>query len=177
MFQFYKSKFMKVEKVKKREEVLSDFFAVEAHRWISANKYIKASMEDFFQLFETQMLSDIVYKYKIKFVLASGQLACSLSEKGNVVIIFPQVHRLLASTVASTAHAVLAHEVGHIFLKHHEQKIGMLEAQIEADKFAMELGLVSELENILLDMPDSEEKKVRLTYLSSEYFHKRLNAS
>ena len=64
----------------------------------------------------------------------------------------------------------LAHELGHIFYGHSNRKIDILEAQVEADKFAIELGFENEIESFLQGLPESLEKRVRLSYVTSYIF-------
>jgi hypothetical protein len=43
-------------------------------------------------------------------------------------------------------------------------------AEVEADKFVSDLGLMFELEELLLMLDESVEKRVRLTYLTINHF-------
>ena len=45
-----------------------------------------------------------------------------------------------------------------------------MEAQVDADNFACEMGYLEELESFLHEQRDSVEKRVRLTFVSSYYF-------
>ena len=69
--------------------------------------------------------------------------------------------------------AILAHELGHIYYQHTEQKIDTLKAQIEADDFAFELGLGEELQEILLDHVHSVDCRVRISKLTSKLISER----
>ena len=105
------------------------------------------------------------------FVRSNGRYACSVSSlQQNVIIIFPEVYRLLTKTYDGWAKAVMAHEVGHLYLDHSENSDDPMEAQVDADNFACDMGYLEELENFLHDQAESVEKRVRLTFLTNYYF-------
>ena len=76
----------------------------------------------------------------------------------------------MRSTAISGFKGILAHELGHIMLSHGSRKLPVLDAQVEADKFACELGYLDDIENFLLEQPESIEKRVRLSFVTSLYF-------
>ena len=77
---------------------------------------------------------------------------------------------MLTKTFDGWARAVLAHEVGHIMLEHSENSDDPMEAQVDADTFACDMGYLDQLESFLHEQPETVEKRVRLTFLTNYYF-------
>ena len=97
--------------------------------------------------------------------------ACSVQNSSkSVIIVFPELKKFLGAPFPGWAHAVLAHEFGHLYHEHGKKWIDPLEAQVEADSFAIELGHMEQLANFLEERPESIEKRTRLSYLTSKYF-------
>jgi hypothetical protein len=139
----------------------------ECHEWIKSDLPLKRSFQTLIDSFSDKTAHFFNESAPLLFVAASGTLACSLnaSHEENIIIVFPDLHRMLRSSSPSHGIAVLAHELGHIFYEHSRKKIPPLKAQIQADRFAFELGFAEELRDILLDYPDSEDCRLRLYYL------------
>ena len=51
-----------------------------------------------------------------------------------------------------------------------------MEAQVDADEFACEIGYLDQIEDFLHDQPESVEKRVRLTFITNYYFAKNPHA-
>ncbi|MCH9027313.1 MAG: response regulator, partial [Proteobacteria bacterium] len=71
-----------------------------------------------------------------------------------------ELMKILKSLATNYGLALLSHELGHIIHDHSKKNISVIEAQVEADLFAAKLGFADELENFLLDQPESTEKRV-----------------
>lgn len=141
------------------------------HKWIKEHSYINAHMSDFLERLPMRVLNDIFYTKDTIFALSSGKYACAVSSlHQNVIIIFPELYQLLTKTFDGWAKSVLAHEVGHIFLGHTSAMDDPMEAQVDADHFACEMGYLDHLESFLNEQKESVEKRVRLTFLSKYYF-------
>lgn len=87
-----------------------------------------------------------------------------------MILIFPELKRLLNAPFDGWAKAVLAHEFGHLYHQHGSRFVEPLEAQVEADRFAIEMGYLRPLAEFLEEQPESIEKRTRLAYLTSRYF-------
>jgi hypothetical protein len=87
--------------------------------------------------------------------------------------VFPELIQLLKSASAFHGIAILAHELGHIYHQHTEQKIDTLTAQIEADEFALDLGFGEELQEVLLDHAHSVDCRVRISRITSKLLTKK----
>lgn len=161
-----------VKKEMSRDELVQFVLSQEEHRWISENQYVQAHFHDFLERLPRRVLQKVFVEKMTLFVRSSGRFACSVSTlQQNVIIIFPEVYNLLTKTYDGWAKAVLAHEVGHLFLDHTETSDDPMEAQVDADTFACEMGYLEELESFLHEQPESIEKRVRLTFITNYYFN------
>lgn len=143
------------------------WFSDANHGWLTSDRYIKASIEDFIEMLPVKVLKFLV-ESEVSLVLSTGQYGLSLRSRANrgVILVFPELKRMLSLPLPTDGFVVLAHEIGHLYYGHHDTAIDPLEAQVEADQFAVELGLGEDLESFLLDLPESTEKRVRLSHLT-----------
>ena len=141
------------------------------HKWMSINPYVKVHITDFLERLPQRVLQTVFYEKMTLLTPSSGRFACSVSSHHqNVIIIFPEVHNLLTKTYDGWAKAVLAHEVGHVYLDHSKISEDPMETQVDADNFACDMGYLEELESFLHEQPESVEKRVRLSFITSYYF-------
>ena len=152
----------------KRGQFLRRFFNCSDHQWIKENSFLQRVFEDFF----TNLPEDILLflaKNKVLFLKTNGKYSCAvnLPRHHQAIIVFPELYQLLNSAAPDYGLAILAHEIGHLWAKHSTKKIDPLEAQIEADRFALDLGHGRELAEILEEQPKSKDMMVRLVYLTS----------
>lgn len=154
-------------------ELIDFILGQEEHKWIHADAYVKANMLDFLERLPKRVLDKVFYEKKTLLVRANGKYACSVSNfHQNVILVFPEVWSLLTKTYDGWAKAVLAHEVGHLYLDHaHKHDLEPLEAQVDADTFACDMGYLEELESFLHEQKDSVEVRVRLSFITSYYFN------
>lgn len=158
----------KISKIDLIMQFKNDFFTKEHHYWINENKYIKGVFEDLFDLLPEKILQFFIDGPPLLFLISNGRYSCALSVKNSsVIVVFPELMKLLKSPATYHAMAILAHEIGHIYLEHGHKDIDPLKAQIEADKFASDLGLGHQIESFLNDLEECTEKRVRICYLAS----------
>ena len=152
-------------------ELVNFILDQEEHRWIRSEGYVNAHFTDFLERLPLRTLEEVFIKKMTLFVRSSGKFACSVTPlQQNVVIVFPELYTLLSKTYDGWAKAVLAHEIGHIILNHTENHEDPMEAQVDADKFACDMGYLEELESFLHEQPESVEKRVRLSFITGCYF-------
>lgn len=160
-----------IKKSMKKQELIDYIFLQESHQWISLNPYLKANFTDFLERLPVRVLKKVFFDESTIFVRSTGRFACSVSSlQQNVIIIFPEVYTLLTKTFDGWAKAVLAHEVGHLYLDHSELSDDPMEAQVDADNFACEMGYLEGIESFLHEQVESVEKRVRLSFVTSYYF-------
>ena len=170
--------FLKKQTKMNKRDLVEFILMQEEHRWISENQYVQAHFLDFLEKLPQRILEDVFVKKMTLFVRSTGKYACSVTPlQQNIIIIFPEVYGLLTKTYDGWAKAVLAHEVGHVHLDHGEYREDPMEAQVDADEFACKMGYLEELESFLHEQPESVEKRVRLSFVTSFYFSQEENQS
>lgn len=147
----------------KQHILLERFFAMEHHQWIKTNTTLRYSFETLYQHFPETVVDFFLSGPPTLVLPTSGILACSLTSntQENLIIVFPDLLKMLHSASPEHGIAVLAHEYGHLFYKHSRNKIGTLKAQLQADQFTFILGLGHELLDVLMDYPDQPDFKLR----------------
>lgn len=156
-----------------KKQWIQIFYKTPEHDWILEDKYIKANFDDFLESVPTSLIREMITKFNIVFVPITAKFSCAVS-RANVVLIFPELYDLLSSTALSPFKGILVHEIAHIALEHGTKQLSVMKAQVEADAFAIELGFSEDLENFLLDLPESIEKRIRLSYLTSRYYNSNM---
>jgi len=155
----------------------NDFYENDNHRWIVQDRYIKANFDEFFEKLPRKIIKRLVKGPILLFLPSSGRFSCTLTNmNAHIVVVFPELMQLLKSPATNHALAILSHEVGHIVYEHSKKKIEPTEAQVQADFFACQLGFASEIESFLHDQPESIEKRVRLSYVTSYIISRELTA-
>lgn len=153
-----------------RKNFIHYFWSLPEHQWIdeSLNKehfdklfsYLPAN------LLETMMTSHPVVfipSYKMSDYRKPGM------PTANTIVVFPEFQRLLMTDKRSAV-AYLAHEIAFVMLEHEGVKEDAIMAEVAADKFVSDLGLTFELEELLLMLDETIEKRLRLTYLTINHF-------
>lgn len=150
-----------------RDQFTSYFFAQEDHGWISAQPQTRAAFEQLFARLPSALLVNLM-RHPLSFVPSQTfqTQGAARYQLRNTVVIFPEYQRLLARK-GLEAVAFLAHEVAMVLyeIESVEDKDPLM-AEVEADKFVCDMGLADELEQLLLSMDESTEKRLRLTYLT-----------
>lgn len=169
MFEFLKKSSSKKSLKTLKEEFKKSFLADKNHQWINEDKIIKRSLE---MLLDSMTEEHILFfrKHPTFMIPCQAHLSCAIGKTGNhhLILVFPELIQLLKSASAFHGIAILAHELGHIFHQHTEQKIDTLTAQIEADQFAFDLGFGEELQEVLLDHAHSIDCRVRISRITSQ---------
>lgn len=167
-------KFFSTDKTNKaliRKNFSSYFFSLPEHKWILET----CNREHFDKLFSylpTGVLEALMTKYPVVFI--PSYMMKEHSHHGgmvlsNTVVVFPEFQRLLMSDKKSAV-AYLAHELAFVLYELEGSKQDPLMAEVAADKFVCDLGLTFELEELLLMLDETVEKRLRLTYLTINHF-------
>jgi Zn-dependent protease with chaperone function len=137
------------------------------HRWIKEDRYIRSTFEEWFERLP-QRFQRFIYKEQVMFLKCSRMMAFSAPRiTSPFMVLFPQAIQHMSATVNRGAFAILSHELAHLYLKHHDKKIIPLKAEVEADQLTCQMGHAKALAEILEDFAEGEEKRVRLTYITS----------
>ena len=153
-----------------RKNFISYFYSLPEHQWI-VETCNKAHFDKLFTHLPAGVLEVLMTKhpvvfvpnYKMKDTHKPGMVLA------NTIVVFPEFQRLLISDKKSAV-AYLAHELAFVLLELEGMKGDTMMAEIEADKFVSDLGLTFELEELLLMLDESIEKRMRLTYLTINHF-------
>ena len=168
MLNFFKRKTKTINQM--RGEVKRAFFQSSHHAWISEDRYIKRA---FVFLLDNLTEEGLAFLHPNKnaafFIKGNGRLGTALGTKKNthLILVYPDLIKMLTSGAPLMGVAVLAHELGHLIKGHSFKMIDPLEAQCEADQVAYEMGLGNELQEVLMDQPNTLETKVRISRLTS----------
>ncbi|HXH73966.1 MAG TPA: hypothetical protein VNJ08_03325 [Bacteriovoracaceae bacterium] len=151
------------------------FYSLPEHQWIIENN-LTAHFNSLFSHLPSGVLEALMSKYPVVFV--PSEMLKDQQPVGmvltNTIVIFPEFQKLL-KTNKKSAVAYLAHELAFVLYEFEGNRNDPLMAEIEADKFVCDLGLTFELEELLLMLDETVEKRLRLTYLTINHFTSELN--
>jgi hypothetical protein len=166
-------KFFKKDRFDKNQVRLSFsnyFFSHPEHLWLN-NGTGKRHFEKLFSRLPVGVLEVLMAKYTVVFVPSyelNSRPEMSATSRSTIVI-FPEFQKLL-KTEKKAAVAYLAHELALLLCELENSSIDPMMIEIEADKFVCDLGLSDELEELLLMLDETIEKRLRLTYLTINHF-------
>jgi hypothetical protein len=151
-----------------KETFIKKFLSLDDHHWITEDYYVKRAIENLLNSMTEEHIK-FFSKNKTFLIPCQAHLSCAIGRTNNnhLILIFPELIKILKSGSCAHGMAILAHEFGHVFYQHTENKIDTLTAQIEADKFAFDLGFGEELQEVLLDHVYSVDCRVRIAKLTA----------
>lgn len=152
-----------------RTQFAEYFFGQSEHQWITAE--MKPHFEELFSRLPVGVIEAMMTKYPVSF-LKSGTESARIIQNysfSSAIVVFPEFQRLLATSKRSAV-AYLAHELAFVLYELEESKVDPIMSEVEADKFVCDIGLTFELEELLLMLDETIEKRVRLTYLTAHHF-------
>ena len=165
---FFQSKKIKF-KEKTSRDLLNKLVTDPRCDWISQNRYAYSCFEGLFERFSEKEVRFFL-ENPVIFLPSMGHLSCALSKvsDSDLIIIFPDLMKLITGPAMNHAQGILAHELGHLFHQHSNKPISALEAQLEADNFAIGLGFSKELALVLEEQPRTHEIEARLMNIFSK---------
>jgi hypothetical protein len=160
----------RTDKAKLRANFSFYFFSIPEHQWIQETQ-AQVHFERLFQHLPSGLIEAMMTKYPVVFVPSQNLKGAKSpgSVLTNTVVIFPEFQKLL-KTSKQAAVAYLAHELAFLLYELEGSKSDPLMAEVEADKFVCDIGLSNELEEFLLMLDETIEKRLRLTYLTINHF-------
>lgn len=176
MFEFFKKTYSTKTKDPKKlkEDFKKNFLRDGNHQWMTTDSVTKRTIEI---LLDSLSLEQIHFftKHPTFMIPCQAHLSCAIGRTQNhhLILVFPELVQLLKSASSLHGAAILAHELGHIYHQHTENKIDTLTAQIEADQFALDLGFGEELQEVLLDHVHSLDCRVRISRLTAQLIVKK----
>lgn len=153
-----------------RENFSFYFYSLPEHQWISEQN-IKPHFDKLFERLPSGLLEAMMTQYPVTFV--QSETMKGVRKPGtvltNTVVVFPEFQKLLRSNKRAAV-AYLAHELAFLLWELEGSKEDPLMAEVGADKFVCDIGFADELEDLLLMLDETIEKRLRLTYLTINHF-------
>lgn len=143
------------------------FFSQPEHQWLDTDE-CRPHVERLIAVLPSSLVEALMTTYPVSF-RRSEEATVPGHVLTNTVVVFPEFQRLLRSKRGSAV-AYLAHELAFVLWELEINRKDPLAAEISADKFVADLGLTFELEELLLMLDETVEKRVRLTYLTIHHF-------
>lgn len=152
-----------------REDFIRNFISDPNHAWIREDKEICRGIIELLNSLQDKHIQ-FFHRHPTYLIPCQAHLSCAIGRTKNhhLILVFPELRQLLKSASIYHGLAVLAHELGHIYYQHTENRIETLTAQIEADDFAFQLGFGEELQDILVEHAESVDCRVRIAKLTSK---------
>lgn len=153
-----------------REEIKEAFLNSSHHSWINEDRYIRRAFVFLLDNLTEEAINFLhPNKNEAFFIKGNGKLGTALGARKNthLILVYPDLIKMLTSGAPLMGVAVLAHELGHIIKGHSFKFIDPLEAQCEADQVAFEMGLGHELQEVLMDQPTTIETRTRIARLTA----------
>ncbi len=152
-----------------RQNFRTHFYSQPEHAWVLETGAV-ALFDELFSRLPAGILEAMMSKYPMCFVPHEKLSTKTSGLTGmNTIVIFPAFKKLLLSSKRSGL-AYLAHELAFVLYELEGENNDPLMAEVEADKFVCDLGLMNELEELLLMLDETIEKRLRLTYLTARHF-------
>ena len=148
-------------------DCIANFLRLPEHQWIAANHTLLGRIAEFLSQIPATELAVILEERRLLLLYCNQKMSCAFHQfQGReIVLVFPELLRLLHSSEYLQGFAILAHELGHIFHGHSQKEIDPIQAQLEADRYAANLGFAEELFAVLRVEGTSTEIRERLAAL------------
>ncbi|MGE3260680.1 MAG: hypothetical protein AB7K68_02765 [Bacteriovoracia bacterium] len=148
---------------------IAAFLRQPEHAWILRDEPFRNSLIELLCGFPLSDLQNLIHREKLLLLFCNQRMSCAVYpyEGRSLILIFPELHDLMHSAQYHQAHAILAHELGHVFHRHAKIRVSPLQAQLEADRYAWERGLGEELILVLHGETQTPEVRKRIEVLSA----------
>ena len=143
------------------------------NQWILEDKTLSRALFYLIDKLNDDQKNQLLKEGQIIFIPVSGEYSCLVHQvpNANVILLFPELIKLLKSVDNNRGLSILAHEFGHVFHQHYHRKVSTLESQIEADDFAFKAGFGHDLIEVLLGYNDIDSQ-TRVSVLTSKIISK-----
>ncbi|MGZ3730425.1 MAG: M48 family metalloprotease [Bdellovibrionota bacterium] len=159
--------FFRPRPVPNAADLITRFLRLPEHGWIVADRALLDRIAGFLRLLPVADLVTVLEERRLLLLYCNQRMSCAFHqfEGREVVLIFPDLKKLLLSAQYLQGYAVLAHELGHVALGHAQKEIHPMQAQLEADQYAAGLGFAEELTLVLRVEQSYDEVRDRLAAL------------
>lgn len=150
-----------------RNLIGQNFTKESQHDWIVSSVQLSKVFNELFNILDHDALNMIAHR-RIIFARSNNKYSCVISTPNDaeVILIFPDLEKMLNSASFFTGIAVLIHELGHVVNNHSQKNISPITAQLEADDFVKRHNLSKELISTLDDHKYLDECKLRIKLLN-----------
>lgn len=172
MFKFFKNN--RHDKINTRFESLKEKVFININnQWVLDDKALARALFYLMEKLTDDQKNQLLQEGQIIFIPISGEYSCLVHQvpDANVILLFPELIKLLKSVDNDRGLSILAHEFGHIYHQHYQRNISILESQIEADDFAFRAGFGHGLIEVLLGYNDIDSQ-TRVSVLTSKILSK-----
>ena len=147
--------------------LIAEFLKAPEHGWIRNDPQLLRRMAGFFCRIPEPDLALALEEKRLLMLYCNQRMSAAFQhfQGREIILVFPELRRLLLSAEYLQAYAILAHELGHILADHVSAEVEPLKAQLEADQYAIDLGLKSELAAVLRCEEPTKEVQNRLKVL------------
>ena len=151
----------------------AQFFARPEHQWMQEDRTVLRLIDFLWDIFpialRAQLPKELIFAY------ASGNLACSMacSAQRQIVLIFPNLIKILHTASPERGLAVIGHELAHLILQHHQRKISPWAAQLAADQLVIVMGLGEALQEVIADFAPPWQAQIRIEKIAAALNTKR----
>jgi hypothetical protein len=158
------------DKTLTRKNFSAYFYSLPEHHWIIERK-LQGHFDRLFERLPVGLIESMMNQYPVVFVPSEDLRAFHNPAVviSNTVVVFPEFQKLL-QTKKRAAVAYLAHELAFLLYELDQNHVDPLMAEVAADKFVCDIGFSNELEDLLLMLDETIEKRLRLTYLTINHF-------
>jgi hypothetical protein len=144
----------------------TEFLNRPEHLWVKNNS---AATNLFDQTFSRSpsILTQFMLEKHVSFILSRNFSKLNIHQPTQAVIVFPQFERWILGGEKFMS-AYILHELALMIyeLNLNSPEQDPLLAEVEADKFLCDIGYGDQLEQFLLKLDESPEKRLRLSYLT-----------
>jgi hypothetical protein len=153
-----------VDIFKSKEDFMYDFFSKSHHAWILKETTYMRAFETILCTLDFDTIKQIWNPRHIAFIKAQGTLSCAIDSEEHLsfVLCYPELLQLLRSGSPDIGIAVLFHELGHLYHRHNQKGIETLQAQYEADEFALFHGFGEDIISVINDYRHLEDNRKRI---------------
>tara|TARA_R110000868_G_scaffold397624_2_gene670361 strand:+ start:365 stop:907 length:543 start_codon:yes stop_codon:yes gene_type:complete len=165
-------KSLRPKKAHDKAAIIKRFMAHPEHQWFANDPTLSRLMAIFCDSWTKDVYDYFAAGNEVLIIAGQGHLACAMSsvKQTNIILAFPDLVQILKSASPMRGVAILAHELGHLINNHSTRKISAIEAQIEADQLAFDMGFGRDLEQVLLEYEHSLDCRVRVARLTQLYY-------
>ena len=129
---FFKKKRPELSNLTLKESLKKKISSNKENDWATNDHFLFRALDQLIDSFLRKHLVTFLNGNEIILVKVNGEYSCALSYPRNIdlILVFPDLYKLLKCANPNLGVAILAHEFGHLYHRHSEKKISLVNAQI-----------------------------------------------